>query len=1194
MKRSYTLQVRTILTSLLIVCSHFVFATVTSGTYTIGASGDYANLSNAINDLNSSTITGPVIFNIIPGTYSGSSWQSQINAVSGGSSVNTVTIQAQNGPGTVTISVSGTSSANYVFRINDATYIKIKNLTLKNTSTSYGTIINFINAASHDSIVGCNMIGATGSTTSTNRAIIYATNANDMDGNVISNDTIQNGSYGIYWTGTSSIGSNNHVFNNNKFSNNYYGYIYSSYIGNASIENNTFTATGISGYHYGIYNNFPVNGIKIKNNSITTNTTSGYLYGVYIYYGNYYTTTGSELIVEDNNISLTGTSYVYGINFDYYCYNMRVVGNTLTDNTNSSYNYGIRVYYYCTNLTCTDNNITCTNNGSYSYPWYLYYTNYGNQTNGYCNISNNISNGVNNSTSGYVYATYMYANYNMEVHNNVFNATTKYYMYNYGPLYYGYNSTATDNTFNFTNNGTGYIYNYCSNIYNPNTTQDTFANNTFNIQSTSSGSISNYACYYVSPSSLVKENTYNISVKNGTLYNYSYYGNGGTIQNNKFNLSSTTGTIYGNYSYNYSSYSGAKWLGNIFDLSSNTGTLYAFGGYLPGQDKFINNIFTTKTAGASYLWYESPSYGAQTDLYFFNNTFHSNSTGSTDYLIYKTGGVSYAGRNYFFNNIFSSSNPSGTNGVIIRDTNKFVADYNLYYSSNNTVNFQSQTFPSINTSAFNTWRSTANRDRNSLIYNPGFVNSGNKDFHPSPTDPNSWSVQGRGLHLPADTFDLTGAPRAKTRQDGVPDLGAYEFTPTSTPPNCIAIPTNPIPNAKQVFIFGYDTVAAITWGATVPASASMQQYTGLQAPSPMPTAVGRGYIYTKLNTSGNFTYQHTPTLYYKDAWLGNISNETNTKIARSSNNGIWEGYNYSNGITDSILNQAYPLNQLDSVGDYTIVENARIGIRCIQAPSNITISNITAFSADVTWDGVFLPIGYQILVDTKSGTPTSATGALFSTTNSIALTSLNENTHYYIHIRNICGLKDTSAWSTVPLTTIITCHTPIVKFTGINNSRAIAYWDTIQTATRYEYVITHSPTPVPSFGTPTTVNSTFINIVPGKDYYVFVRAYCNGIYPNSEWGMGSFTVFPTGIGNATNDVRILVYPNPADDVLNVSIDKYVPDSEIVITDLMGKVVFTYKVEKETTSIPIKQLSKGLYILKYNFNNTTTIVKFNKI
>ena len=508
---------------------------------------------------------------------------------------------------------------------------------------------------------------------------------------------------------------------------------------------------------------------------------------------------------------------------------------------------------------------------------------------------------------------------------------------------------------------------------------------------------------------------------------------------------------------------------------------------------------------------------------------------------------------------------------------------------------QSTSKPQLTTTSLQAWRAASNRDRNSLVYDPGYVDAAAKDFHPAAANPNAWSVNGRGAHQPGDTLDADGNARAKTRQMGVPDLGAYEFVPSSTPPLCTAIPATPQPGSTQLFLFGGDTVASIAWGSSVPSSATMRQYTGTQAPAPMPGLVERAYEWLDLNTGGSFAHAHTPTIFYKDPWLGTISSEANAKIANSSNGAPWMGYNFTNSKLDAVLNKSYSTAPLDSTGAYTIVENARIGIRCVVEPTGVKVSNVTAISADASWDAVFLPVGYQVLADNNSGTPSSGAGASFTSTNSISIGSLTEGKDYYLHVRTICGTKDTSAWTTIYFRTLITCHTPEVKITALTQYRAIAYWDTVETATKYEVAIQSTLTPEPSFGTPTYTNSIQIPTQQGKEYYVFVKAYCSSIYPESQWGVGKFETFPTAINTISGStIGLAAYPNPVSNILHVELgNKIDGEAQLTLTDVTGKQVRSVAVTEHKLDVNLSGLPAGVYQLKYSDRSHVDVMKISK-
>ncbi len=1223
-------------------------AAITVGSYTVGSGGTYATLGDAIADIG--TMSGNIELNILPGTYSGTGWQLTIPALSGSSSSNRLIIQPSSSA--VTISGAGTSTDNYIIKLDGAAYVSIKNITIENTDQSYGRIIDFEGAAAYDSVIGCTLTGPSITDKSTDLAVIASDDASSISNVVITGNTIQNGSVGIYWWASSATTADD-VFSHNTFQDNYYSYIYTAKMSNATIEHNTCSISNLSDTHYDIYMEDPDGGCSIQYNSLTTYNYSS-LYGIYMTNGNN-SSASAELIISHNTLDLTTTDQIQGIYLD-NCKTATVEHNTLTQNA-SYMNYGIDFNYGCDNFKCNNNTLDLTSSAA-NMGIYAYWVNNG-LSNAYAEVNNNTLTAQCDGDWGEQAFAMQYINYNatdsrFTCNNNTIGSyCTNSYAYNYGcfdleeigdgtgntdtimnnsveatspnylyiPNFYSVNNALVkDNTFTGTITDYGYL-----NVNGPNnSTNLMFRDNTFNLEHTSwGGAISNGTAFYNGWSSAsgdsVINNTYNVNCPDGAEYDAQIYNWSGYNAENTFNINTYYSGIYHQFSYPvdgmayrnkfnlYSEYgdvngmstdgsssSTGTWIGNTFDMNSNYGTIYGYGGIswaYPGNDKFISNIFVANSInGATYMFTDNGN--ANSDMYFFNNTFHSNSTGYTNYLVNKQGS-STSGNMYMYNNIFSKSDVNNTDPLVyIIDTTDWKADYNLYYAPGN-MDF---VFSATGTaSRLQDWRNNTNRDMNSLIYDPGYTDAANKNLHPQASDPRAWAVNGRGMQLDGDTLDADGIMRPKTRQDGVPDLGAYEITPTSTPPPCDAIPAVAVAGTTQYFLFGQDTAAAITWGPVAPATTVMRQYTGEQAGAPMPAIVGRSFLWLDLNTGGVYELQHKPVIYYKDPQLGTVSNETNAKIANSSNGSPWVGYNYTNAKVDSLLNWSFPSSDLDSVGKYTIVENARIGIRCIVNPTHVKVSNITAFDADIDWDAVFLPTGYQVLVDNIPGTPSSGAAATFSSNNSLHLNSLTENTDYYVHVRTICGPKDTSGWTTVHFTTLITCHTPDVKILKLTQNNVVVYWDTIQTATKYEYVIQNAPTPVPTVGTPVYTPSLQFPLSPGKDYYVFVRAYCNSIYPQSEWGMVGFSTFPTAINTISGaSIGLSAYPNPVTNMVTVELaGKIDGEANITITDVTGKLISSMSVNNNKTEIDMSRLASGVYQLKYSDRSHVDVMKITK-
>jgi trimeric autotransporter adhesin len=157
----------------------YTFANDLNGTYSVGASGTYTTLTAAVNAYNNSCLTGPVVFELLDGSYSGSeSFPIEINQNAFASSTNTLTIRPAS---SVIATISGNVGTNGIIKLNGADYIIIdgsnsggtdRSLTIMNTNTatnSAGIWVSSLgdNNGSHsNTIKNCNiMAGEIGSAT---------------------------------------------------------------------------------------------------------------------------------------------------------------------------------------------------------------------------------------------------------------------------------------------------------------------------------------------------------------------------------------------------------------------------------------------------------------------------------------------------------------------------------------------------------------------------------------------------------------------------------------------------------------------------------------------------------------------------------------------------------------------------------------------------------------------------------------------------------------------------------------------------------------------------------------------------------------------------------------------------------------------------------------------------------------------
>ncbi|PLX31411.1 MAG: hypothetical protein C0600_05800, partial [Ignavibacteria bacterium] len=334
-----------------------------SGTFTIGgASPDYATFSDAVADLNAYGICGPVVFNVRSGTYNE---RVDIQGIIGASAINTVTFQSESGNRAdvnITHGASGTGD-NGVLSLGSASFVTFQNMTMTSTNASYCQVVN-MGGSTDCTIESCDLIAPTVATTSNYAAVVYGYGSNNHR-STINNCNVRNGSYGIYFGGSSNTNTQDYcVVTNNEITNSYYTGYYSYYQGFETFADNTIDLG--PGYNY-MYLTFFYYGHDAnieRNNWFGSGRT--YAYGVYFYYQNYYVPGTTRFV--NNMVTLTGQTYGYRAMYKYRSYNTLFAHNTFT--MDSPYASGYLIYdYYPSGCEYYNNILTHTGTG---YAWYMY------------------------------------------------------------------------------------------------------------------------------------------------------------------------------------------------------------------------------------------------------------------------------------------------------------------------------------------------------------------------------------------------------------------------------------------------------------------------------------------------------------------------------------------------------------------------------------------------------------------------------------------------------------------------------------------------------------------------------------------------------------------------------------------------------------------------------------------------------
>jgi len=285
-----------------------IYAALPAGTYTLGgASPDFSSFTEAANALTNGGILGSVDIEVATGTYNE---QVSFGSVSGASSASGVTFT---GDTTVVLTYADADyNNNYTLRLLGADYFTFDGLKITATNSNYGVVINISEGASNNKFLNNEIVGVSTTSTYNRLAVIFSENqsengVNDHNNAFISN-TIENGSYGMYWRGDFNNEEGTEV-KDNTFVNQYRAGIYLDHQLAPLVLGNVITTTTSYSNYEGIYARYAYDSLEIAGNDIQIASGGR---GIRIYQSSG-TPDGN---VYNNFISIGGSNYAYGIELD--------------------------------------------------------------------------------------------------------------------------------------------------------------------------------------------------------------------------------------------------------------------------------------------------------------------------------------------------------------------------------------------------------------------------------------------------------------------------------------------------------------------------------------------------------------------------------------------------------------------------------------------------------------------------------------------------------------------------------------------------------------------------------------------------------------------------------------------------------------------------------------------------------------
>ena len=220
------------------------------GIFTIGAGGDFPNITSAVSALKDTIITGAVTFNILTGTYDEQVVIDSVNRIYFGSPI---IFQSQSGnPEDVVWGYSlQSNSSNYVVLLRNVSHLTFRNLTFKALNQSAGRLIGLGINTSNITIENNICTGINTTSISTGYAII---NSSDvvLDSISIRNNKFEFGSYAIRLSCNSDKGANITVEGNECVNHSYWS-VQLQNIKNSKVLNNKINNQNSQGHGIWLY-----------------------------------------------------------------------------------------------------------------------------------------------------------------------------------------------------------------------------------------------------------------------------------------------------------------------------------------------------------------------------------------------------------------------------------------------------------------------------------------------------------------------------------------------------------------------------------------------------------------------------------------------------------------------------------------------------------------------------------------------------------------------------------------------------------------------------------------------------------------------------------------------------------------------------------------------------------------------------
>lgn len=361
-------------------------------------------------------------------------------------------------------------------------------------------------------------------------------------------------------------------------------------------------------------------------------------------------------------------------------------------------------------------------------------------------------------------------------------------------------------------------------------------------------------------------------------------------------------------------------------------------------------------------------------------------------------------------------------------------------------------------------------------------------------------------------------------------------------------------------------------------------------------------------------YKHGP---YGTNWLTAAAGTTATSV------------NLTGLTPDTVFMVRVRTNCASGTSNYSgkLFKTTSAPIVICYVPKNVTLSNITTTGVTFSWTTPYNALNYDLEYKLSTSS-TWISAATRTSATSVSLAGLTAATLYDYRLRSNCSATSSSTYATGQFTTLVqTCETPLdVSTNGTMSGAATIPVNTIVRGfisergdiDHYKFASTGGTVLIllnymtsdldvkllNSDGTViATADSSGTNVellratVSPGTYYVQVYGFNGASSPSVCYSVrvGQSTQPPALESIAADafkavEQRAAIYPNPSRNIVNINLTGFTGKSALSLFDVNGRVVLSREIRTSITSIDIKALPTGVYVLKIKNEGKEVVVK----